>query len=168
MDLVGWAPGAWADGSWVPDSWGVSSTPIVLTDAGLRLVPFNFADEATLSSSPGGATDTDGRVLGVSNLQNMRRTSVFRSNTVSSLDITGHWGGAIRTVDFIGLFNHRIHGAQWAIHLYSDVGMSSEVLNVFGGSQDIASVIPISGYTFGTDDYRNSDPSYYMQDALPI
>lgn len=118
-----------------------------MTTANLRIVPRNFHDEATVTTSSA-ATGFD-----VTNTQNTARDTVWRSAVSTTTTVSGTFSRN-RVVNFFGMFRHRNHGGSIRVQLYSDAAWTTQVddtgtvaINkIVGGSGDTA-------YAWGDDPY---------------
>lgn len=135
----------------------------------LRIVPWNFHDEATLSTSIVSAAG-----FPASNTQNTRRSRVWLSSTNADQDILGTYADSVtRTSSHFSFFLHRCHGGNVQLRLYSDAAWTtlvydSTVLPVY--------TVPTEGADWGWDPYgigAGNDPQllfapfYIWHDETP-
>lgn len=112
-----------------------------------RIVHTAVSDAATLTVTSA--------TFPVTNVQNTRRDSVWRSTSTATQTITGHWGGEDRKPGFLGLFRHKCHGASVRVQLFSDQAATAEVHD--SGTVAIASVATIGSYRWGLNSSSNED-----------
>lgn len=106
--------------------------------ANLRVVPVNAADTATLAASPAAAATAP-----VTDLQLIARDRSFRSTSLASQVISGHWGGDLKAVNAWALLRHNLLGAQVTLQLFSDAALTVEIYN--SGVIDVYADSPLWG-----------------------
>lgn len=109
-----------------------------------RLSVNNFADDATIFVVPDAVS-----TLPVTNLQVPDRDAVWRSSSVASQVIIGHWNGAGRKPNCFGLFRHNGHGGKVRLVLYQDIGLTTIAYD--SGLVDLFSVVPLGSFDWGVD-----------------
>jgi len=109
----------------------------------LRIVPMNWHDAATLSSSAAMVVGFE-----VENTQNSIRSRVMRTTSAAS-----QWVGGVlpedRKASFFGMFRHRCHGGSVQVVLYSGAGFSGTVYD--SGALPVLNVVGSDVYDFGID-----------------
>lgn len=119
----------------------------------LRLSPINFVDDAVLAVSPSAVS-----TLPVANLQLTARDRVWRSASLATQVISGHWNGAGRKPNCLGLFRHNGHGGKIRLQLYQDAALVTQVYD--SGDLNLFDVVPLGSFDWGVDPLGlgSSDP----------
>lgn len=109
-----------------------------------RLSVKNFVDDATIFVVPDAVA-----TLPVTNLQTPQRDDIWRSASIASQVIIGHWNGAGRKANCLGLFRHNGHGGQIRIVLYQDTALTTIAYD--SGLIDLFDVVPLGSFEWGVD-----------------
>ncbi len=125
----------------------------------LRLVPYNFFDDATLATE---LAPVDG--FSIENTKDVERSRVWRSTGSADQYVSWTFDDDIsRTASFFGFFRHRCHGGNVRFVLYSDAGWSSIAYD--SGTNATIKVIPTDGYNWGFDAYGGSGLDPYLTES---
>jgi len=125
----------------------------------LRLVPYNFHDDATLTAQ---ILPVAG--FSIENTQDTQRSRVWRSVSGADQYVEGTYDDGIsRTASFFSFFRHRCHGGNVRLVLYSDVAYSSSVYD--SGALPIINLTPTDGAAWGFDAYGGSGTDPYLTDT---
>jgi hypothetical protein len=109
-----------------------------------RLSVINFVDDATLSASPAAVS-----TLPVDNLTSPMRDRLWRASSLATQVISGHWSGAGRKPNCLGLFRHNGHGGQVRLQLYQDKDLTTQVYD--SGVLDLFDVVALGSFDWGVD-----------------
>jgi hypothetical protein len=90
--------------------------------ANLRIVPYNFHDDATLTADPVAADK-----FPVTNSQTTARDQVFRSTGLDDQVIKGTYSGDGRRANAFAFFRHNAHAGTVRLQLYSDDAWTTQV-----------------------------------------
>jgi hypothetical protein len=127
--------------------------------ANFRLVHLNHFDGASMLSATSAVA-----TLPVDNLRATPRELVWRSTSLSTQVVSGHYAGIIASAGYFGLHNHLCQGASVRVQLYSDTALTAQVYD--SGTLAIATNVVLSNpvtWGLGTVYAQNTDLLYWEQ-----
>lgn len=112
---------------------------------GLRILPVNYFDEATITVTPAAVSS-----LPVTNLQSNVSDRLWRSPNADYQVITGHWNGNLRPFSSWGLWGgpYGLLGWQAQVEAFTDLALATRVYN-----SGVLEGFPFSGTGWGSFAY---------------